>query len=59
MSDETTEAGAGAGREERGAEPPRTHPQDPAEGADDGGADETRKHAQDPAEGADDESATS
>ena len=49
-------------------QPPRDHPQDPAEGANgaagpddmdaDGDANEPQRHTQDPAEGGDDSSAT-
>ena len=45
-----------------GDEPPRAHPQDPAEGADQEQrqvATEPQAHPQDPAEGADDSSAMS
>lgn len=62
MSDETTQVGAGADDDGTAAEPPRQHPQDPAEGASVGEtgeeADQPRAHPQDPAEGADDESAS-
>ena len=55
MSDQTTPP---AGDEQ---EPPRVHPQDPAEGADPSAGedrDEPRVRPQDPAEGSDDAGAT-
>ena len=39
-------------------QPPRDHPQEPAEGIEDDVPSDGRTHAQDPAEGADDSSAT-
>jgi hypothetical protein len=45
--------------EPAGDQPPRDHPQEPAEGVEEDISQDGRTHAQDPAEGADDSSATS